>query len=140
KPNVHIRSLYGRGIDFTTNSRGFRNTYDASVAVPRGKVRIICSGDSFTLGYGVSDQHTWCHLLSSLKPGVETVNMGQGGYGGDQAYLWYMREGVKLEHQFQLLAFITGDIYRMQSASALGYDKPVLDIAAGRIGGKDARV
>ena len=29
--------------------------------------------------------------------------MGQGGYGIDQAYLWYKRDGTKLDHDVQIL-------------------------------------
>src|SRR5439155_1903766 len=109
-------------------------------AVPDGKVRIICSGDSFTLGFGVDNTHSWCELLSSLEPRLETVNMGQGGYGVDQAYLWYKRDAAKIGHQAQLLAFVTDDFYRMQSSSFSGYGKPVLEVEDGRLVVKNAPV
>jgi hypothetical protein len=96
--------------------------------VPQGKARIICSGDSFTLGYGVSNHDTWCHQLISLDKRLETVNMGQGGYGIDQAFLWYMRDGIKLQHDIHVFAFITNDFWRMQRDNFLGYGKPVLQV------------
>jgi len=37
-------------------------------------------------------------------PGVQTVNMGQGAYGLDQAYLWYRRDAARVPHQVQVLA------------------------------------
>jgi lysophospholipase L1-like esterase len=133
KPNVDIPDMYGPGISLRTNSQGFRADHDFDPVVAPGKRRIVCSGDSFTLGYGVSNEHTWCHLLTSLNPQFETVNMGQGGYGVDQAYLWYKRDGLALNHELHVLAFITLDFYRMQQDEFLGYGKPVLEIENGSL-------
>ena len=131
--NVHIRDMYGPGVYLRTNGQGFRANYDFEAAVPNGKYRIICSGDSFTLGFGVDNDHTWCQLLASLDPRFETLNMGQGGYGADQMYLWYKRDGAKFEHQVHLLAFITADFDRMQSDMFAQYGKPTLDIENGML-------
>lgn len=98
KPNIHIQDMYGPNRYIRTNSQRFRNNHDFDIDIPKGKRRWICSGDSFVLGYGVDNDHTWCSVLSSIVPGIESVNMGQGGYGLDQAYLWYMRDGVQLQH------------------------------------------
>ncbi len=131
-PNVHIPDMYGPGIYFTTNSQSFRNTEDFSLQVPPGVVRIICSGDSFTLGYGVDNEHTWCQLLTAHDDRLQTVNMGQGGYGVDQAYLWYRRDGTRLDHDIHLLALITLDFDRMKSDDFMGYGRPVLEWREGR--------
>jgi hypothetical protein len=131
--NVDIKDMYGPGIYLRTNSQGFRNNHDFEPAVPDGKHRIVCSGDSFTLGFGVDNDHTWCQLLATFDPRLETLNMGQGGYGVDQMYLWYKRDGAKFEHQVHLLAFITGDFDRMQSDTFLNYGKPLIDIENGKL-------
>jgi hypothetical protein len=133
EPNVYIPDMYGPGVYLRTNAQGFRSNQNINAAVPDGKARVICSGDSFTLGFGVDNDHTWCQLLSLLEPRLETVNMGQGGYGVDQAYLWYKRDAARIEHQVHLLAFITHDFYRVQSDSFLGYAKPALDVANGAL-------
>jgi len=132
-PNVYLPNLYGPGKFLRTNSQRFRNAADFSKSVPTGKARIVCSGDSFTLGYGVDNDHTWPQLLASQAPNVETVNMGQGGYGADQAYLWYKRDGVGLDHDIQILALLSPDVYRMQHASFNGYGKPVLAVENDRV-------
>jgi lysophospholipase L1-like esterase len=133
EPNVTIRDMYGPGVYLRTNAQEFRSNHDVQASLPDGKVRVVCSGDSFTFGYGVDNDHTWCELLSVLEPRFESVNMGQGGYGVDQAYLWYKRDGLKFEHRVQLFAFITEDFYRMLSDSFLGYDKPVLAVENGKL-------
>ena len=131
--NVTIENLYGEGLDLRTNSQGFRANQDYDVSPPPGKLRIICSGDSFTLGYGVDNDHTWCQLLGGLDTRLETVNLGQGGYGIDQVYLWYKRDGSRLEHDVHLFTFITADFWRMRYRTFHGYAKPLLDVRDGKL-------
>jgi hypothetical protein len=126
EPSLYRPNMYGKGIWFRTNQQGFRNDRDFARAIPPGKTRIICSGDSFTLGYGVDNDHTWCHLLETLHTGLETVNMGQAGYGVDQSYLWYKRDGLTLDHNLHLFAFISMDFARMQRDTFVGHGKPIL--------------
>src|SRR4030095_791114 len=128
RPNVSLPDMYGPGVFLRTNSQGFRADHDFARAVPSGKTRVICSGDSFTLGFGVNNDQAWCQRLEAINPKFETVNLGQGGYGFDQAYLWYLRGGAELDHQVHLFAFITDDFFRMQSDVFLGYGKPVLGL------------
>ncbi len=131
--NLAIQDMYGPGIFLRTNSRGFRGSRDVGVSVPDRKLRVICSGDSYTLGYGVDDDHAWCQLLASLDARIEPVNMGQGGYGIDQAYLWYKRDGSILNYDVHVFAFITDDFLRMDSPIYSGAGKPILDLEDGRL-------
>jgi hypothetical protein len=133
-PGVVLPDLYGPGKYLKINSQGFRADQETyAPAPPRGK-RLICSGDSFTLGYGVGNPHTWCHLLSARSPvPLETVNMGQGGYGVDQVYLWFERDAAPLAYQIHLFAFVAGDFERMLDDEFSGYAKPVVGIVEGRL-------
>lgn len=133
RPQLFLEDMYGPGLDLTINAQGFRSQADISPAAPDDQLRLICSGDSFTLGYGVSNEQTWCHLFETLDRRLQSVNMGQGGYGVDQAYLWYKRDGLKLEHDLHLFTFITTDFDRMQQASFLGYGKPLLTLEEGTL-------
>ena len=132
-PNTQLDNLYAPGLNVHINAQGFRNNEDFSYETPPGKVRAICSGDSFTFGFGVDNSQTWCQLLSELEPRLQTVNMAEGGYGIDQAYLWYKRDGNKVEHQLNLFAFITTDFDRMQRSLFLGYGKPLLRVENGQL-------
>jgi hypothetical protein len=133
RPGVRLEGMYGRGASLTTDDRGFRGKSSVATQVPPDKRRVICSGDSFTLGFGVDDDQTWCHLLATLDPRLETVNMGQGGYGADQAYLWYRRDGTKLQHDLHVFAFITDDFQRMAVDDFYGYAKPWLALDEGQL-------
>jgi hypothetical protein len=132
-PNVYIPDLYGPGLNLRINSQGFRADTDFAVPVPRGMFRVICSGDSFTLGYGVASDQTWPDALSQLDPRLQAVNMGQGGYGIDQAYLWYLQDGTKLNHDLNIFAFISVDFARMAVDRFAGYNKPLLSLAGNEL-------
>lgn len=133
RPSIAVPDMYGPGIGLTTNAQGFRGAHDVAREAPKGRLRLVCSGDSFTLGYGVADDRPWCSRLAALEPRFEPVNMGQGGYGLDQAYLWYARDGHPLEHAVQIFALITGDFHRMPLTVFLGHGKPTLAVEGGRL-------
>ena len=130
-PNTFIPDFYGQGRSLTINKQGFRNKQNFNSLIPKDKMRIVCSGDSFTLGYGVDDDSTWVQILSSLDTCFQTINMGQGGYGVDQAYLLFKHEIDTLQLNMQILAFIVPDLERMQSKEFLGYGKPILKLENG---------
>ena len=125
--------MYGQAKTLTTNSQGFRNTQNFTPQVPEGRVRLVCAGDSFTLGFGVADDETWCHLLESHDPRLQTVNLGQGGYGLGQAYLWYKRNHTKLDHGIVVFAFVSEDFARLQLSDFRGYGKPTFTVVDERI-------
>ncbi|HSG72642.1 MAG TPA: SGNH/GDSL hydrolase family protein [Planctomycetaceae bacterium] len=132
-PSVSEPDMYGPGLALHTNAQRFRQTEDLSKEVPEGKLRVIVSGDSFALGYGVGDDDTWCAQLAANNPKLEVVNMGQGGYGLDQAWLWYKRVRDEFDHDLHLFTFITHDFGRMPHRNFTGYGKPVLTVQKGEL-------
>jgi hypothetical protein len=133
KPDLALTDLYGPGKNLHTNSQRLRAKRDYTAEVPAGRVRIVCSGDSFTLGHSVDDADAWCNRLQELEPRVESVNMGQAAYGVDQAYLWFRRDAEWMAHDIQLFGFIYTDFERMQSDNFLGYPKPLLRVVNGKL-------
>lgn len=132
-PNLSFPDLFGPGIGLRTNAQGFRRSEDTEKQVPRGKIRVVASGDSFTFGYGVSNEDAWTAVLEHLDPRLEVINLGMSGYGFDQAYLWYRRAGLPLEHQVHVFAFISDDFERMRRTEVFGYDKPRLVLEGGEL-------
>ena len=133
-PNYHSPDHYGPGASLTINSQSFRNQTNFSDAVPPGKARVLCSGDSFTLGFGVGDSHTWCHLLTTLDPRFETVNLGEAGYGVGQAFLKYERHAATLDHDVHIFAFVNDDLRRLGLSKFVAWPKPLVTIRDGVIG------
>jgi len=127
-PGFAVQDMYGPGAGLHIDQRGFRRGKEGNSPGLTAGPLAVCSGDSFTFGPGVADDRTWCALLQSLVPGLTTVNMGQNGYGADQVYLWYIRDGAKLPHDVQIFAYITDDFRRMELSTVFGFAKPVLEV------------
>lgn len=132
-PNFYEKNYYAPGASLRINSRGFRSDQEFTQTVPAGQFRIICSGDSFTFGDGVDNDSTWCQRLESMNARFQVVNMGETGYGVDQMYLRYMREGPRLDHDAHVFAFIADDMRRMQLSDLGGYGKPFLQLRNGAL-------
>jgi len=125
-PGIHVPDEYGEGKYVRINENGFRHSGKIDSEVQDNRIRILCSGDSFTFGQGVSNDSTWCHLLSKSNNKLETVNLAHIGYGVDQMYLRYLQEELSMEHMIHIFAFISGDLDRMLFDAKFGYGKPTL--------------
>jgi len=132
-PNFYRKDYYNPGVYIKTNSKGFRNQEEFDVQIPANKLRVICSGDSFTFGTGVDNDHTWCQQLAALDHRLQTVNMGVPGYGVDQIYLCYLRGGAPLDHDVQFFAVVGDDFNRMQGSNVWGHGKPMLELQGDRL-------
>jgi hypothetical protein len=119
---------YGKGIGFSTDARGLRASRTMPAPVSGATVRIVCSGDEFTMGYGVDDVHPWCARLEAELPGVETMNLGQAAYGLDQAVLRYERDGVPYGPQLQIVAVTDALLERVLASNYAGVPKPRLAV------------
>ncbi|MGB0522865.1 MAG: SGNH/GDSL hydrolase family protein [Flammeovirgaceae bacterium] len=81
-----------------TNSLGIR---DREISVDKGdKYRILCFGDSWTMGFGVNIEHSWPrklqeYLHSNQFENVEVINCGKGGQYTTK-YLEYMNNAIPL--------------------------------------------
>lgn len=103
-------ALVGLGDDefsFSVNSQGFRGKQEYHKDNPN---RIIALGDSFTFGYGENDDETYPYYLEQeLKEDfidIEVVNMSCTAYGLDQEYLWFKRDGIKLNGKVLVLGIL----------------------------------
>ncbi|MBI3791332.1 MAG: hypothetical protein HY275_10705 [Gemmatimonadetes bacterium] len=132
-PDLHLPDMFSPGVALTNNADGMRIHRPVTPALAPGRHRVICSGDSFTNGWGVGDADTFCAALEQVLPGVESLNMAQPGYGIDQAYLWYKRDAGRWPHQVHLFAFIWNDFERMALRDFSGYAKPRLRLVNGAI-------
>ena len=135
-PNLRIPDMYGPGLSLRTDENGARAKCEVAFFRPLAerayiRRRIFCSGDSFTLGFGVGDGQAWPALLS--RGGRDTVNLGQGGYDLGQSYLWFRRWGEGRTYDVHLLALTPPLLERMRSAAFLGYGKPLLRSRSGSL-------
>ena len=133
-PNLAVDPYRRPGTTFTTDSRGFRGVVETTTEVPEGSFRVVCIGDSFTLGFGVGDHETFPHHLGALGPGIDVVNMGVSGYGVDQIYLSYLKRGAEIDANLLLYCVIEDDFRRMMfDRFGDNYSKPWLELIDGEL-------
>ena len=133
RPNVALPNHFGPNLGLTHDAAGMRAHRPPADAPPRDSRGIVCSGGSLTYGAGVADSQTVCAHLERELPGVRTYIMGQQGFGIDQAYLWYRRDGGSRPHRLHLFAFTRADFDRMARSYDRAYAKPVLAVRSGEI-------
>src|SRR5258708_4118046 len=99
---------------YEANAEGARAPADRSYGErsPPGRVRLVTVGDSFTHGDGVGMEDTWQRVLERRRADLDVVNLGVPGYGTDQAYLRWHRDGARLNPHFTLLGIWPENICR----------------------------
>lgn len=132
QPSRVVRDLYGPGKHFSTNAQGFRAREEYSAAVPSGRQRIVFAGDSFTMGFGVGDEDTYPAQLERLDARLQSVNLGMGAYGADQAFLRVRRDAKGLAKNLIVFAFIAHDFRRMELDYYMA-PKPRLALVNGKL-------
>lgn len=97
---------------YRANSEGIRADREFGRAPIDGVLRIAAFGDSFMYGADVDNKDTWEEMLMRAHRNVEVLNFGVGGYGTDQAFLRYQREGRAYKPDVVLIGFFSDNIYR----------------------------
>jgi len=97
---------------FKSNSQGIRGDREYSLNPPQHVVRISTFGDSFTHGDEVKNKQTWQEKLNSLDPNLEVLNFGVNGYGLDQSFLRYQKDGIKFNSHIVFIGFLSENILR----------------------------
>lgn len=100
---------------FETNDRGFRGP-SFEVEREEGVRRIVCLGDSFTLGWGVPGVAAWPqqlqrHYDEAEGPGaVEVINLGLPDYCTVNELRLYREIARKLEPDLVVLGYVENDL------------------------------
>ena len=97
---------------YRANAQGIRADVEYAPKPPPGVLRVAAFGDSFVHGTEVGNADTWPARLAALRPDLEVLNFGVGGYGVDQAFLRWRRDGRPFSPQVVLIGFMTEDVHR----------------------------
>jgi len=111
RKGISIPDYYGDGVLLSTNTQGLRG--QAEFPKEHNSFRVVCLGDSFTLGYGVADRMSFPAQMQQQNSAIEVVNMGQGGYSVGQSYLWLKRLGPELDPNLVVCVWIVEDFRRL---------------------------
>lgn len=86
---------------------GARTAFAPSTAMRReGARRILAFGCSFTYGTEVGAADSWPAQLGLLRPDLELVNLAVPGYGLDQAFLRWRRDGRAIDADEVWIGFL----------------------------------
>ena len=126
----------------TVNKQGFRVESEGIIySQDKGdNFRIICLGDSFTLGYGVADNKTYPvflekYLKNNFQKMVQVINVGHAGSTMPGQLDFYKETCLQLEHDLVVLLFSLGDVndlareilFKYPERRKEGYDLCILD-------------
>jgi hypothetical protein len=108
----HYRAGYARGGD-VINAQQLRSLRVYSQAPRPAVLRTAVFGDSFVYGSEVDTKDAWPSIAEGTASDLEVLNYGVGGYGDDQAYLRFAREGLALSPSVVVLGFTPDDLRRL---------------------------
>lgn len=103
------------GVPVRTNSLGFRDRRDYTLAKPPGVFRILVLGDSVTFGHGTLDDTTYPYLLEQelrrWRPEVnwEVWNLGVPGYNTAQELQYLLEIGPRASPDLVIVGFYPND-------------------------------
>lgn len=97
---------------YRANAQAIRADREYPPAPPPGVLRIAAFGDSFVHGTEVGNSDVWTARLERLDPGLEALNFGVGGYGPDQAWLRYRRDGRAFQPHVVVIGYMTENLAR----------------------------
>ena len=130
---VGVSEHNASGAQITILKNGARsNGADALSPELAGKRPIVAVGDSFTFGFEVSDAQTWPAILES-QLGRPVVNGGVFAYGMDQALIRTRQLIERYKPEILIYSFIPDDIFRCQTSSRTGVNKPYFDVEDGAL-------
>ncbi len=100
-------------VRFRINAAGMRADRDYPYEKPPGVKRIICLGDSFTVGYEVDVEDCFASLvqqeLNRAGMNVEVLNAGVSGFSTAEEYLYLKRELMKYGPDLVIISFFGND-------------------------------
>jgi hypothetical protein len=101
-------------IDIVVNSSGLRDR-EFPYLKPRGTLRILCLGDSFMCGYGVTAEETLAKVLERRldsrrdEATWEVLNAGVGSTGTAHQLAYFLHDGWRYEPDLVVLGFFCGN-------------------------------
>ena len=115
------------------NQFGLRAPDDLQFKHTSGRKRVLLLGDSYVWGFGATQEELFT-ARQVYGTDDELINGGVSGYGTDQEYLFYLREGQKFEVDEVVLAFtLYNDVANNLNSKQYSYLKPYFTLNDGQL-------
>jgi hypothetical protein len=115
------------------NQFGLRAPDDIQLKNTSGRKRVLVLGDSYVWGVGATQEELFT-AREVYRTDDELINGGVSGYGTDQEYLFYLREGQKFDVDQVVLAFtLYNDVENNLNSRQYSYLKPYFTLNAGQL-------
>jgi len=127
---VQPHTYQGRNpiITITHNSEGYRMDHE----VDANKNIVVMTGDSLTYGFWVDDKKVVSSQLNKMLGGRwEVINLGAGGYGTDQAFLRFIRDGQQYKPKVVVHTLFNNDFSNIISRYQYNVFKPIFSVNKG---------
>lgn len=111
----------------TVNAQGIRSLNEYSTIPGDETIRLSAFGDSYVFCCEVKNSDSWEDKLAQKFLNIEVLNYGVGGYGLDQSFLRYKREGSENGSHIVLIGFFSNYFKRNVSVFP-----PVMHARTGR--------
>lgn len=122
-----------KGVLVHQNQFGLRAPDDIQLKNTSGRKRVLVLGDSYVWGFGATQEELFT-ARQVYRTDDELINAGVSGYGPDQEYLFYLREGQKFEVDEVVLAFtLINDVANNLHSKQYSYLKPYFTLNAGQL-------
>ena len=102
-----------RQVQYQHNHAGIRAGHEYTPFPAPGVRRYAAYGDSYTYCEEVQLDDCWTTMLEQRLPDTEVLNFGVPGYGPDQAWLRYQRDGAGWHPCAVLIGYMVEDIDRV---------------------------
>ncbi len=116
RPNMkYIHRSKDGHFDFVINNKGFRNEADIDYPKKKGETRLLCIGDSHTLGYEVKQSQVFTTVIEDLyekkhkSNQITAINRGISGTGTAEQLVFLKNEGFKYDPDYVVLGFSDND-------------------------------
>lgn len=109
----HKNTYLGFDVTYQINNNGFRGpSYDEHK--PTGIYRVMVLGDSNGFGWGISEDKHFAAIINSKLKNVQVVNLSLSGYGTDQEYLRFLKEGIAYKPDLVIVQVTPNDFDEIQ--------------------------
>jgi len=97
---------------YQANSDGIRSSHEYQRNPSSDVVRVAVFGDSFSHADDVSNDAAWTAVWEQSNSNLEVLNFGVPGFGTDQAYLRYQKEGKEFSPDITVLGIMSENLMR----------------------------